>query len=69
MDVLRKNGPSDSQAKTLKSVDEIMGVTELVVKDDCDTEGEAEMIGEISSPRSSLRMLQHDSLMGESFFD
>lgn len=46
-----------------------MGVTELVVKDDCDTEGEAEMIGEISSPRSSLRMLQHDSLMGESFFD
>lgn len=58
-------GPSDSQAKKVRLVDEVMGIEELDIEED---EVE-EAMEKILSPRSSLKSLQQQSMVRNNFSD
>lgn len=58
-------GPSDSQAKKVRLVNEVMGIEELDIEED---EVE-EVMEEILSPRSSLKSLQQQSMVRNNFSD
>ena len=53
---VKGKGPSESQAKKVRLIDEVMGIDELEIEEE-DEENE-ECRDEILSPRSSLRSLQ-----------
>ena len=60
-------GPTESQAKKVRLVDEVMGIEEMVLEDD--DEEPMDYQPEILSPRSSLRSLQQQTMLRENFSD
>lgn len=65
--IIKRKGPSESQAKKVRLIDEVMGIEELEIEDD-DEETE-ECHDDILSPRSSLRSLQQQTMLRVNFSD
>lgn len=62
---IKGKGPTESQAKKVQLIDEVMGIDELEIKD----ESVKECQDEILSPRSSLKSLQQQTMLRKDFSD